>query len=1161
VIVLNNILNLLKKNSALPPFESKKGSFYVGDSLGIVLLVATAYQKKKENYVIVTSNLYQAQRAYSFLLNFLDEKDCLLFPQDDLLRADVIAANKELEAQRIYVLHRLLTEKKHIIITNLSGFIKRLTDKDQFAKTIFKLKKGDEINIRDLSFKLADSGYQRVGKVNESLQFSNRGEILDIFSINYAKPVRIDSSYDVIDTISTFDISTQRSDKRIDEITILPANEIIYSDENIEEIRQNIDKNFQIYHANLRLDEKEKLEQNLDYDLEKIQDRSNPQKAYQYSSFSSSHQGTLVDYIDNPIILFSDEIQLNDSYSLLLKEQRKFYDELVSDLKTVKGLEYYVRLDNIKNYNKKIIFKTFSTSNKDTEFKFGPLNNNINNVDTLITAIYDYERQNFKVLIALDNKIQFDTVSKRLKDENIDFSEVQGFSLSEKPVNITYLSLPISFELGEEKIAVITSHEIFRIKHAKSRFVGQFRSGTILQDYEQLEPGDYVVHEYYGIGQYIDVVTREVNGIHRDFLHIAYAGTDELYTPLEQFHLIRKYAGKEGAVPKLNSLGGTTWERTKKRIKDRIDEITDVLLENQAKRIEKVGIKYPEDDIFQQEFENNFPYELTPDQKQALIEIKEDMEKETPMDRLLCGDVGFGKTELAFRAAFKAINSGKLVAFLCPTTLLARQHYEVAIDRFKGFGINIGLLSRLVPEKEQRDVICRVNEGKIHLLIGTHRLLSDEINYDNLGLLIVDEEQRFGVAQKEKIKTLSALTDILTLSATPIPRTLQMSLVGLRSLSQINTPPQDRMPIQIYVIPKKNAVIKELIERELQREGQVFYLHNRISTINSVARNIEKSIPSARVGIVHGKMLKDDIEDVMVQFYDGDIDVLVCTSIIENGIDVSNANLIIVDDAANFGLAQLYQIKGRVGRSNRIAYAYLLYTPGAVTETGKKRLKAIQDFAQLGSGYKIAQRDLMIRGAGDLLGKEQAGFIDSVGIDMYLKMVKEVIDNKTVGKQKEEPKPVNMINIDAYIPSNFADKSDKIEIYQEIKEVTTIKDLQALEEKVRDIYGRLPSEVELLFRKKRIDIIVSKFGKYISSIEDKDDFILIELNENFSALRGGVSMLVAKLSKYATYLRIIPINNLYTLRLTKRDGWFEIYEDVIKTIGKIIIVKEQKNET
>ncbi len=679
----------------------------------------------------------------------------------------------------------------------------------------------------------------------------------------------------------------------------------------------------------------------------------------------------------------------------------------------------------------------------------------------------------------------------------------------------------------------------------------------VLKSYEDLKPGDYVVHEYNGIGQFVDIKTIEVEGIHRDFLHIAYAGNEFLYVPLEQFRLVRKYAGREGAVPKLSHLSSKDWEKRKSTIKNRVNELADRLLNLYRERASLQGFAFPEDDELQAQFENEFPFELTADQKAAVAEIKGDMEKPEIMDRLLCGDVGFGKTEVAFRAAFKAILAGKQVAILCPTTLLARQHFEVATQRFEQYGVRMALFSRLVPEKEQNINIGRISKGEIDLIIGTHRLLSKEIRFKDLGLLIVDEEQRFGVEQKERIKEVASSIDVLTLSATPIPRTLQMSLVGIRPISEINTAPTERMPIQTYVIPFNDEMVCELIQRELSRHGQVFYVHNKIDTIYHVASRLGNKIPAASVGVVHGQMDKDSVEDVMGKFYDGEVNVLVCTSIVENGIDIPNANMIIVENADHFGLSQLYQIKGRVGRGNRIAFAYLLYHPEKkMNKDAQKRLQAIQEFTELGSGYKIAQRDLMIRGAGDLLGPEQAGFIDSVGLDLYLKMLHEAIEEKTKGEAPEPPAPKKLFSIDAYIPQEFTGKSDKIQLYQELEEARTLSEVEEFKRKVKDIYGRLPEEVERIIQKRRIDLLGE--GEEFSSIEEAENRIEITLSNAFASIDGIGNDLFNALVPYLGSLKVTYVNRRLRILYGKAGNWINNLEKIVLTIHKIYTKRAQK---
>ena len=604
-------------------------------------------------------------------------------------------------------------------------------------------------------------------------------------------------------------------------------------------------------------------------------------------------------------------------------------------------------------------------------------------------------------------------------------------------------------------------------------------------------------------------------------------------------------------VPRLSHLHSNDWENTKKKVKARINDLAERLMQLYIERSKVKGFAFQKDDEFQNRFEDSFEHQLTHDQNKAINEIKKDMESVTPMDRLLCGDVGFGKTEIALRAAFKAINSGKQVAILCPTTLLARQHYELCCKRFQGFDLNIGILSRLVPDREQKQYLSMLEDGRLHLIIGTHKLLSKNTHFKDLGLLIVDEEQRFGVEQKERIKEYKNNIDVLTLSATPIPRTLQISLLGVRAMSKIDTPPQERMPIQTYVAPFKLEVAKELIERELGRNGQIFFLHNNVSTLAQRASSIQKLIPDARIGIAHGKMERDEIEDVMLKFYNGEIDILVCTSIVENGIDVPNANMIIVEDSEKYGLSQLYQIKGRVGRSNRIAYAYLMYSPyKTLNEKAQKRLKALQDFSELGSGYKIAQRDLLIRGAGDILGPEQAGFIDSIGLDMYIKLLNESIKEKMEGTKPEVISFNPNLSLDAYIPSSFANDQEKIELYQEIMSAPSREALARIKNRTKDMYGKLPTEVDTLFIKRDIDLLSDDAN--VENINETSKMIEIILGKTYINIRGIGNLIFEAMIPYLKFIKISYANNVFKIQLTKGNDWIKNLESILLSLSNIL---------
>ena len=595
--------------------------------------------------------------------------------------------------------------------------------------------------------------------------------------------------------------------------------------------------------------------------------------------------------------------------------------------------------------------------------------------------------------------------------------------------------------------------------------------------------------------------------MHKDFLRVVYKGNDELLVPLEQFRLVRKFVSREGVVPKLNKLGSHDWEKTKQRLKENVNEIADRLVKLYSQREENIGYAYGPDSVLQQEFEDDFEYELTPDQALAVQEVKKDMMQPKPMDRLLCGDVGFGKTEVALRAAFKAITEGKQVAFLCPTTILSLQHTATAMKRFENFPIRVEVLNRFVVESKQKEILRELKEGKVDMIIGTHRILSKDVQFHDLGLLVIDEEQRFGVEHKEKIKEMKESVDVLSLSATPIPRTLQMSLIGIRSLSQLETPPSNRMPVQTYVIEKNRALVKEVIERELARQGQVFYLFNNIQEIYNVARQIKQDVPEAEIAVAHGKMSRDEIEEVMMQFTDNEVNVLICTTIIETGIDIPNANTILIENADTFGLAQLYQIKGRVGRSDRVAYAYLMVRPRKqVNEIAQKRLQAIKEFTELGSGYKIAMRDLTIRGAGDLLGPSQSGFIDTVGIDMYIEMLQEAIAEKKGEVKPEVKEPVrSQVQVDGYIPKQFAPLDfEKISLYQRIDAAQDEDQLIALKEETQDYFGKMPKSVGLLFEKKRLDILLNE--PRVNSFRDVKNQMEIVFSKAFSDHIDGVKL-------------------------------------------------------
>ena len=1155
-----NLFEKLKTNNITPLLERKKGHFVVDDNNGISLLIASNYRLNKGSYLVVASNLFKAQKIYSSLVSFLSNDDVLLFPSDELIRAETIAQSKEMSAHRLYVLDEILKRKNVIVVANLSSALRFLPSPRLFKDSTFELKVGAHYNIQDIKKKLVTDGYSLVNKIDQSLQFAVRGDVLDIFSVNNDYPVRIEFFDDEVESIRYFDIAKQTSIESLDKVTILPASDILLTEEEkangSEKLYAALEKEQDV----LSYTDFEKIRDTVDDLTFKLNEGTIDESLYKYYRFITENHYSIFDYCQSFTKVFVDLPAIYSSHNILQNDSHMYLSELYENQKALPRLEIYQDLERIANIKESITTSSLIDSPEAVTFPIKNIPYQASKTNDAINVIQSYLSDKYQIVLALNNKEHIFTIEQLLDSHHLSYQLVDGFNLPKQgKIGISLINIPSGFALTDEKIAYLTSTELFNEKVRTARFDNRFKEATILRSYEELEPGDYVVHEYQGIGQFIALQTLEVEGVHKDYLKIAYWGNEFLYVPLAQFQLVRKYLGKEGMTPRLSHLHSKDWENTKKKVKARVSDLAERLMQLYVERSKVKGFAFQEDDEFQEAFENEFEYPLTRDQQRALDEIKKDMESSSPMDRLLCGDVGFGKTEVAFRAAFKAILSGKQVAILCPTTLLARQHYELALKRFANFDVNIAIFSRLVTTKEQKKFLEQVEEGKAHLIIGTHRLLSKNVHFKELGLLIIDEEQRFGVEQKEKIKELKNNIDVLTLTATPIPRTLQISLIGVRSMSKIDTPPQDRMPIQTYVTPFKLDVVKELIERELGRNGQVFFLHNNIATLYNRVSVLQKMMPNVTFGVAHGKMARENIEDVMMRFYDGGIDVLVSTSIIENGIDVPNANMIIVEDSENYGLSQLYQIKGRVGRSSRIAYAYLMYSEYKVlNEKAQKRLKALQDFTELGSGYKIAQRDLMIRGAGDILGPEQAGFIDSIGLDMYIKLLNEAVKEKMEGKVEEENVEINpTLNVDAYIPNSYAKEGDKIELYQDILHAPSIEDLLVIKEKTRDIYGRLPEEVEALFTKRNIDLLMRE--SKVLKLEEKPKFVEILLGDDYINIKGIGNILFEALIPFLASVKISYANNVFKILLAKNKKWISDLENILKSlleIQKHFVIKE-----
>ena len=1126
-MIKEELLHYLDDNPVVLKLDNNKGPLPLISFIEEALVIVTSYKKNPRPMIIIKNNLYNAQRLYERIISFLSEEECALFGADESLRVEAIASSPEMRANKVETLASLLKNPNQIVVTCPSGILRHLPSPELFKEGCFTLKVGNIEDPEELKRKLIKIGYYQTSHIDQPLTFASRGGVIDIFSINHTQPVRIEFFDDEIESIRFFDVETQKTIVPIEEIDIVPANDLLFSDSDSEEIIKGTKELLN------KLDDVI-LSSTIESDLELIKQNICDTRLYPYTAFLSKNYG-IWDYMNHPLMIYSDEEVIEENIKHIITETTSYIQEMVQEKKLLPKFTVFHDYHHIGDKCPKIIED--------------PIHNEIVNIEEVhlpneplnikIRLLKDYK----KIVIALNEK-ELDRIKHAFNEEKIEYHTLTDEDSITDGFNICIESFTQGFIYQD--LAVISESELFEIHRHSGRYENKFKNAEVIHNYDELEKGDYVVHAQHGVGQYLGIETREIQGAIRDFLRIIYRGNAELLVPLEQFRLVRKFISREGVVPKLNKLGSDEWEKTKKRLEENVNNIAERLVNLYSQREEHIGHAYQKDSELQKEFEDEFEYNLTIDQAKAVNDVKKDMESDKPMDRLVCGDVGFGKTEIAIRAAFKAASENKQVAVLCPTTILAEQHFHTFEKRFKNYPFTIRVLDRFVTAENVKKTLKELKEGKVDILVGTHRLLSKDVIFKDLGLLVIDEEQRFGVEHKERIKEMKVGIDVLTLSATPIPRTLQMSLIGIRQLSQLETPPDNRYNVQTYVVEKNRSLVVDAIEKELSRDGQVFYLYNNIERIYNVARTLQSEIKDAKIGIVHGKMNRDDIEDVMMRFTNKELNILVCTTIIENGIDIPNANTILIDNAQDFGLAQIYQIKGRVGRSNRVAYAYLLVPPRKqLSETAAKRLQAVKEFAKLGSGYKIALRDLTIRGAGDILGPNQSGFIDTVGIDMYMEMLEEAI-NKKKGIQKEEKQIIKHANINStsYIPQKFApDDFDKLSMYQEIDKITSEEDLSTYEEKVKDEYGRLPVEVDTLFTKRKLDILLNDDD--VDSYKEINNTYEITFSKEFSDHVDGVKLFEI-FSKISKDINLRYKNQKITATIPKVKNGLDLAIDVIK---------------
>ena len=1076
------IASMLEDNAAVRKLNSGKSPLPMASLIAEAIVLAESYRQMPRPILVVKNSLYSAQRLYERLSSLLDVTECALFGADESLRVEAIAASPEMTAAKVETLSSLLENPCQIVVTCPSGFLRQLPSPEQFRSACITIRPGDVLEIDDLKRSLRAGGYTETSHIDQPLSFAARGGIVDVYSINYEHPVRIEFFDNEVDNIRFFDESTQKTLLPLNEVKIVPASDILFSDSEKKEIRKKAE-------AILADSGDVMLESAVNSALDLIDQSISEPGLYPYYALLD-HTAGIADYMNRPLIVIGDEDLVRDSVKHLNEEALTYMQEMVQEKKF---LPRYVMYHDYE--------RSWESCRRIAE---DPMYDNISGItevhlpnETLSVRLRILSQEPCVLCVLRSGQMQ--KVINTCVAEDMPYHLITGEEPLNSGFNIMLGDLSEGFELNG--VMVVTDRELFEIHHPAGRYEKKFRSAEVIHGYDELEPGDYIVHASHGVGQYIGIETREVQGTMRDFLRIVYKGNAELLVPLEQFRLVRKFVSREGVVPRLNKLGTNEWEKTKRKIEENVSDLAERLVSLYSSREDNIGYAFQKDSPLQKQFESEFAYELTPDQASAVEDVKRDMESEKPMDRLICGDVGFGKTEIAVRAAFKAAAENKQVAVLCPTTILAEQHFHTFQSRFENHPFTIRVLDRFVTPANVKETLKGLREGSVDIVIGTHRLLSQDLVFKDLGLLIVDEEQRFGVTHKEKLKKLKTNVDVLTLTATPIPRTLHMSMLGVRDLSVIETPPENRFPVQTYVVEHSHALVREAIERELARGGQVYYLYNRVQGIQEMAAEISDLVPEARVGVGHGQMTETELEKTILDFLDGEYDVLVSTSIIETGVDIPNVNTLIVHDADKMGLSQLYQLRGRVGRSNRIAYAYFTYQRDKVlTEVAEKRLQSIKEFTELGSGFKIAMRDLSIRGAGNLLGAEQHGFIASVGFDLYSQMLAEEINKRKVTMLGEESVPSDQWNttldlsIDAYLPSDYIyDSIQKIEIYKKVAVIASFEDAMELEDELVDRFGDLPEAVTNLMAVARLKVYGKIYG--IESITQRGDDLTVKFYE------------------------------------------------------------------
>ena len=1173
---MDALVKPVRESAEISRLRDKKGQMpaaIFGLTRCVEPIVMQALRDDQLFTLVVTYDGARADKLYQDYRFF--DRDVYLYPAKDALFYYADIHGNLTSAKRLEILKRIYRKERTVIITTIDGLMDRLPDMKYFKRHAFTLSVGQEMEMDEVKRRLVMLGYENVTVVESRGQFSVRGGIIDIYPLTEECPCRVEFFGDEIDSIRYFDESTQRSIESVESFDILPSSEYVLS---LARIRRGIDaieeegeRVADAFKKSFQTEAYARLKSYIKHVKEEVMEYNSTTGLDSLVTYFFSDTVSFLDYLPEDTPVFIDDIakveeraaahtrefeismtaRLESGYILPGQANVLFSDELTLD--RLAGMRTVMMSEFLPSSSRITPKSTISFESKGVEPYQG-------NVTRLLSEIKRWRKDDYSVLIVSPSQTRAKRLVESFMDEELPcfFSASKTRVLQPREVMVTTGNLEESFYIPAIKLVVICESSIFGASHTgkkRKRLKAKYE-GERINSIDEIGVGDYVVHERHGIGIYRGIEkVRTGDSRERDYIHIDYAGSGKLFIPVEQLSLIGKYASKDARKPKLNKLGGNEWQKVRERVKRHVDDLAEELIDLYAIRQNKKGYAFSEDTEWQKEFEELFPYEETPDQITAIADTKRDMESDRIMDRLICGDVGFGKTEVAIRAAFKAVQDGKQVAYLVPTTILAEQHYETFAERMKNYPITVRVLSRFCTTKEAKEILAGLKSGEVDIVIGTHRLLSKDVGYKSLGLLIIDEEQRFGVKHKETIKQLKNNVDVLTLTATPIPRTLHMSLIGIRDMSLLEEPPVDRRPIQTYVMEYDKEIVKEAISRELARKGQVYYVYNRVDDIERVTLELRSLLPDARVEFAHGKMKERELEDIMHEFINKDIDVLVSTTIIETGLDIPNVNTIIIHNAENFGLAQLYQLRGRVGRSDRQSYAFLMYRRDKmINEVAEKRLSAIREFTELGSGYKISMKDLEIRGAGNVLGSSQSGHMEEIGYDLYVKMLNQSIKAKMGDETPEDFDTMVDLPVDAYIPDEYVrNEYLKLELYKRISRIETEDDIADIEAEAVDRFGDVPKPMQRLMK---IALLKAEAHKaYITFLRYRNGFVEYIIRDG---AKIDVSKIPAFMKKYKSNIRIIKTKESgFAIRTSSliQDQMIDSIEAVLTNIYEMLIIK------